>query len=537
MEEMGAEKEGQVTRRKLLSTARGALASFALSGTLSPSHSKTDRITPKQGGTLRFATSLDVRGLDPHRHIVYPVLMPLAAISQGLLDLNLKSEPVPGVASEWSASPDLMTYTFKLRQGVLFHNGREVDAASVKWNYERLQNPKTSTPFARVALKNLKEVVAVDSHTVRCHLHEASAAFPANVVYFPCSLMAPDSEAQAPIHPIGCGPFQFVKWERYQVTEMVRFPSYFETDAEGTSLPYLDRIVGLPKREGQVRFTALRTGEVELIDQLSPSVASSFASEYSERFQSWQIPMPGTAYIGFNHGHGPFQDKRIRHAAAHAINHEALLKAVFYGQGEIATGHYGSSSPWHVSGSNPWPQYDPEKARFLLRQAKAEGIEVKLQARNAPNRHHRAGELIQAMWSEVGFKVAYNIYEVGVYHQKIRSGDFHAISSGGSYRFDPDGWYSRQILSTSPNARRFGFRHDRADTLIVEARRTADKSMRRAIYREVESIINDELPVLYLISGAIDQAGSTSVQGYQPAISGTFSTSGGGIRTAWLTSL
>ena len=136
---------------------------------------------PQRGGTLRFATRSDATGLDPHRNTIYPVSMPLAAMSQGLLSL-LRSEPVPGIASEWEAAPDLLTYTFKLRQGVLFHNGRVVDAAAVKWNFARLKNPQTSSR-ARTALENLKDVVVLDQYTVRCHLHQPSAAFPADVMY------------------------------------------------------------------------------------------------------------------------------------------------------------------------------------------------------------------------------------------------------------------------------------------------------------------------------------------------------------------
>ena len=211
---------------------------------------------PKRGGTLRFATRSDVSGLDLHRNTIYLVSMPLAAMNQGLLDLDQKSEPVPGVAAAWEASPDLLSYTFQLRHGVLFHNGREVDAEAVKWNFERLQDPKIAHPLARSALENLKDTEVVDKYTVRCHLHQPSAAFPADVVYYPCALMAPESVEQADLHPIGCGPFKFVKWDRNNLTEMVRFENYFETDAEGNSLPYLDAIIGRPKKEDRVRLTS-----------------------------------------------------------------------------------------------------------------------------------------------------------------------------------------------------------------------------------------------------------------------------------------
>jgi peptide/nickel transport system substrate-binding protein len=461
--------------------------------------------------------------------------MPLAAMSQGLLDLDLQSEPVPGVASAWEAAADLLTYTFKLRQGVLFHNGREVDAAAVKWNFERIKNPQTSSAFTRTALENLKEIVVVDQYTVRCHLHQPSAAFPADVVYYPCNLIAPDSEAQADTHPIGCGPFKFVRWERHSVTEVVRFENYFETDAAGNSLPYLERIIGYPKKEDQVRLTALRAGEVELIDTMAYADAADFAKRYTGKLQTWEVPTLGTSFIAFNLDKGPFTDKRVRQAAAHAIDHDAIHQAVFYGNGDIARGFYAPASPWHAAELRPWPAYDVDKAKALLRQAKAVGIEVVLQAEDAYPYMRQTGELVQAMWSEVGFKVKFDILSAPVLRQKRREREFHADSMAASYRFDPDGWFSRFFLSTSPSTKESsGFRNERVDRLIVEARQTADKRKRLALYTEIDSVVNEELPVLYMHHLTLLEAGSMKLQGYQPAISGLFSTRGAGIRTAWL---
>jgi peptide/nickel transport system substrate-binding protein len=488
-----------------------------------------------RGGTLRFATRGDVSGLDPHRNPFSPAAYPMAAVSQGLLDLDMRSEPTPGIASEWDASKDLLTYTFKLRQGALFHNGREVDAAAVQWNYERIKDPTKSHPFMRSALENLKEVVALDKYTVRCHLHTPSAAFPADVVYYPCALIAPDSEAQANEHPISCGPFKFGQWKRYELTELTRFENYFETDAEGNSLPYLSGLMGRPKREDQVRLTALRAGEVDLIDNIAYAEAAAFTKTYKGKFQTWEIPTVATSYLVFNLDKGPFTDKRLRQAAAHAIDHEAIKQAVFYEQGETARSFYASASPWHTSAVRSWPEYDPDKARFLLRKANAVGTEVVLQGTNTFAYIQQTGELIQAMWTEVGFKPRFNLYEETVRRQKLRERDFHADSTGATYRFDPDGWFSRQILSTAPSTKEnSGFKNERADKLIAEARQTADKKQRLELYGEIDSIVNEELPILYLHNLTLRTAGALNLKGYEPAISGLFSFSGGGIRTAWL---
>ena len=527
------ERDMHLSRREVLIATGGALAGAVTLGV--PNVSSAASRHPQRGGTLRFATRGDASGLDPHRNTFYLVSSPLAATSQGLLDLNLQAEPVPGVATEWTASPDLRRYTFKLRSGVRFHNGREVDAAAVKWNFERIKNPKTSHPFMRSTLSNLKEVTAVDKYTLRCDLEQPSAAFPSNVVYYPCNLIAPDSADRADLQLVGCGPFKFVKWNRYDVTELARFEDYFETDAQGNSLPYLDGFVGRPKKEDRVRLTSLRTGQVDAIDNMSYSDAQSFPQRYKEEFQTWDVPVLGTSFVYFNMNRGPFTDKRLRQAAAHAIDRESIKNAVFYGRGTTATSFYAPVCPWYTPDARPYPEYDPDKAKFLLRQAGAVGTEVVLQALASYPYIKQTGELVQAMWTEAGFKVRFHIDDSGTLKQRRRDRSFHAESTSSGFRFDPDGWFSRSIMSTSPSTQSHsGFRHAKADRLIVEARQTADKQKRMELYTEIDSIVNEELPLLYIHHMTLMTAGVTNLQGYQPAISGAFSTSGGGIRTAWL---
>src|SRR2546429_9662882 len=363
-----------LSRRAFLATTSGALAGAAACGLVG--QAEASKRQPQRGGTLRFATRGDAAGLDPHRNTIYLVSTLLAATTQGLIDLDGQSQPVPGVAMTWDVTPDLPMYTFRLRQGVLLHNGREVDAAAVQWNLARMQDAKIAHPFTRSTLSNLQAVEVMDKYTVRCRLHTPSAAFLADVAYYPCNLIAPESAAQTNTHPIGCGPFKLVRWERNSVTELVRFENYFETDATGNSLPYLDGIIGRPKKEDQVRLTSLRAGEVDLIDNMAETDAADFATKYAGKFQTWEIPTLATSFIVFNVEKGPFADKQLRLAAARAIDHEAIQQAVFSGRGETARGCYASASPWFAAGIKAWPEYDPDKAKALLRQAKAVGTEV-----------------------------------------------------------------------------------------------------------------------------------------------------------------
>ncbi len=129
---------------------------------------------------------------------------------------------------------------------------------------------------------------------------------------------------------------------------------------------------------------------------------------------------------------------------------EAIHQAVFYERGDIATGYFPASSPWHA-GLEGWKnKHDPDKAKFLLKQAKYDGTPIQLMAADSTPYMRQTGDLIQDMWTEAGFKIHYEVSDSAVVRKRRRTGDFHVNSAAGSYRFDPDGWFSRQVISTSP---------------------------------------------------------------------------------------
>lgn len=525
---------GNPTRRTFIAGTAATVAAAATMGMPQPATAM-----PKRGGTLRFGTRSDTRGLDPQRNIIYYVSDPLAATTQGLLDLNAKMEIVPGIAEEWDISDDLTTYTFRMKKGVEFHNGADVDAEAVKWNYERILDPKSSHAFPRASLLEVDTITVVDKHTVRIKLKAPSGVFLANVVYYPCNLIAPGTDGQADTHPVGCGPFKFVSWKRFAKSEMVRFENYFETGEDGKPLPYLDALEGYPKKEDQIRLTALRSGEVDLIDNMAYSDVENFKKEYADQFNTWDIPQVGTAYLAVQAKKGPFaldapDGKMMRQALAHAIDREAIHHAVFNGLSETITGFYSTSSPWHMPGIKNVKEYDPEKTKWILNKLNAMNTPIAVIARNDFEYMHQGGELVHAMLTEAGFAATNEVFDNPVIRKKFKEADYGIESTANSYRFEPDGWYARNILSTSPEAKlRTGYKNEQADKLILEARATPDKQKRLELYTEVESIVNDDCVQIYTHAIPLTSAGVKSLQGYKPAFAGPFSTSMGGIRTAY----
>ena len=205
------------------------------------------------------------------------------------------------------------------------------------------------------------------------------------------------------------------------------------------------------------------------------------------------------------------------------------------GRGDIATSYYAPVSPWHAPGIRPYPEHDPEKARFLLRQAKAKGTPIALQSlRPFPTCSRRENSYrpcgpMSASRSSTTFtncQCCDKSVVIGTLMPSPRRAAIALIRMAGS----------RVICCQQLRRRRSfqGFRSERADKLIVEARQTINKQKRLELYAEIESIVNEELPYLYIHNLTLLEAGVMNLKGYQPAASGLFTTKGGGIRTAWL---
>lgn len=494
---------------------------------------------PKRGGTLRFATRVDGDSLDMHRNLVYYVSDPRTGITQGLLDLDQKMNIVPGIAEEWDISKDLKKYTFRLRKGVEYHNGATVDAESVKWNFERILDPAIGFAFTRASLVDIERMEVDGPNLIHIHLKQPSAVFAANVVYYPVTLMAPNSVAQADVNPVGCGPFKFKSWKRYAKTEIVRFENYFETGADGKPLPYLDAIDGFPKREDTVRLTALRSGEVDLIENMSYFDVKDFRRDNSDKFDTWQIAQVGTGHLNLCAKAGPFamgaaDGKLLRQAVAHAIDKQGIHEAVFNGLGESLKGYYGSASAWHMPAIKNEIQYDPEKSKFILRKLNMQNMPIAVVARDTFQYMRSTAEIVHAMLTEAGFAATNEVFDNPALRAKYGKNDWGLDSTATSFRFEPDGWYSRWIHSAGDEGKlRLGFANERCDKLIEEARLTLDNNLRNEMYTEVESIVNDEAALIYSHAIPLTSAGVKSLKGYEPAIAGPHSWRGGGVRSAY----
>jgi peptide/nickel transport system substrate-binding protein len=526
-----AGRESELSRREFLVTTGGALAGVAAFGLVGPA--AAGKRHPNKGGTLEYSSRSDIAGLDAHQHNLNHAVVATAAMYTGLTDIDAQGDIIPGIAESWEPNKDLTEWVFRLRQGVLFHNGRDVDAEAVKLNFMRIKDPAIGGDWERGAVETIESVEVLDRFTVRINAKVPDASVPTAVMHYPTRLMAPDAFETASEHPIGTGPFKFVSWTRWSESRLARFENYWETDAEGLSLPYLDEIIAKPKREDSVRLTALRTGQVQLIGNMAQADVKRFKQSHGDDYNTWTWHYGGRFAV-FNFRRGPFQDKRLRTAAAHAIDRQAIHHMVYYEQGAMANQPYPEGNPWHLEGIRSL-EYDPGRAKALLKEARAVGTEVKLVCSANIATSRQIAQVVQDLWTSVGFKVTVEILDSVPFRNARDEGTFDGLIQGNTYRYDPDAFFGRNLHSQSEYAQVLsGWQNARYDRLIEEAKRTLDQARRKELYTEAWNIVNVELPHFYLHEEVYTSAATKDLRGYQPSMMGALHYRGGGLRTAYI---
>jgi peptide/nickel transport system substrate-binding protein len=526
-------REFDLSRREFLVTTGGGLVGLAAFSLVEPAAAATRH--PQRRGSLSLGSSGDAAGLDAHTHNQNHVSVPTTVMYTGLTDIDQRGNIVPGIAESWEPNQDLTAWTFRLRKGVLFHNGREVDAEAVKLNLLRIKNPSIGGDFERGAIDTVESVEVLDKYTVRIQTTVPDVSLPSNIMHYPTRLIAPDAFDTASDHPIGTGPFKFVSWIRNNEAKMVRFENYWETDAEGHNLPYLNEISGKPKREPSVRLTALRTGQVQLINTMAQADIARFKETQGDKYNLWEWH-GGGQFVVFNFRRGPFQDKRLRLAAAHAIDRQAIHHAVYYGHGAMADQPYPEGNPWHLEGIRSL-QYDPDKAKVLVKEARAEGTEIRILCSVNNVIARETAQVIQDLWTTIGFKVTVDSLDTVPWRQARSEGLHPAAIQGHTFRYDADDYFARNLHSKSEYSQILsGWENVRFDQLVEEAKRTLDQARRKEFYTEAWNIVNAELPFFYLHEVTQTSAAAKTLQGYQPGSAGALHHHGGGLRTAYLVS-
>jgi len=446
-------------------------------------------------------------------------LDPLEEEGHGNIELNVEAhlfdtlvfrddsmKIIPWVAASWTVSPDGATWEFKLRPGIKFQDGEDLDAAAVKYTFDQFLsgNPKVSQ-IERSWFAPLARADAVDKYTIRLVTKQP---YPVLLSYLTSSppLLPPRNYAQHGLRsdatafsraPVGSGPYRLVQWVPDDHLTVEAFPNYWQP-----GVPAIRRITYRPIPESSTRLAAFLTGNIDLINNVSPEQIPQITARETGRIET--APSVQVIYVALRTDKIP--DRRVREALFYATDVQSIIKNIFGGYayemkwGSAVTRQEFGFDP-HVA---PYP-YDPQKAKDLLTRAgwvatggvlQKDGRPLHLTMVTTQGAYARSEEVAQAIagqWAKVGVQLEVRTREWGVWRQQFFSRKFDEdmfLEGTATRNFDADARLVAMIHSyVNQPGRSFGllsyYTNPDADRNIEQARTLMDPAKRAAMYREI----------------------------------------------------
>ncbi|WP_046213107.1 ABC transporter substrate-binding protein [Paenibacillus wulumuqiensis] len=492
------------------------------------------------GGTLIVGRGGDSAALDPSivtdgesLKIAQQVFDPLLAYKSGTTEVE------PALAESWTISDDGLTYTFKLRQGVKFHDGTDFNADAVVFNFNRWNDPNSEfkfegdsfdyydSMFGPEEARVIKSVKAVDASTVEFQLNQPQAPFLQNLAMPPFSIASPAAvekeKENFKSNPVGTGPFVFKEWKRSDSITLDKNPNYWQK-----GLPKVDQVIVRSIPDNTARFNALQNGEIDLMEDLSPDNLATLES--NPDLQKFNRPPFNVAYLGFNTTKKPFDDPKVRVALNHAVDKKGIIDAFFAGQAEPAVNPIPPTLWGYNKEIEDYP-FDLAKAKQLLADAGyPNGIDQELTFYAMPVSRpympdgRKVAEVIQASFAQIGVKVSIQSPEWATYLDDLSKGekdDLFIIGWTGD-NGDPDNFFYPLLDKDSIGGNNYSqYVSEPLHKLLVQAQQETDQDARAKLYEQAQVIIKEDAPWVPLVHSTPLLAATSKLKGYTPSPTGS----------------
>ncbi|HEX4545328.1 MAG TPA: ABC transporter substrate-binding protein [Candidatus Acidoferrum sp.] len=414
----------------------------------------------------------------------------------GLLERDNQMNFHGDLAEFWD-TPNPLTYVFHLRRGVYFHDGRPLTSADVKATIDFIMNPANRSP-KRGAFRMVDSIEAPDEVTVSFHLSEPYASFTVNLIPSAVGIVPANAGPDFSEHPIGSGPFRFVRQTPDEEVVLERNPKYLR------GVPQLDRVRFRIVPDAVVRALELRKGSADLeMSSLSPDLIPVLSRQPDLDVTD----RTGTnfTYLGLNLEDSALSHREVRQGLAFATDGEALIRYLLHGQAKLATGVL-PPDHWAAETNVTRYAYDPGRAEQLLDAAgfkrKQAGVRFHLTLKCSTEEQARLiGAALQEQWRRVGIDLEIRPLELATLFSDVVKGNFQLTYQRwvgansdpdffefafSSKRFPPDG------------ANRGHYRSQRMDALTDQIRVEMNQEKRKALCGEVQRILAEDLPYIPL---------------------------------------
>jgi peptide/nickel transport system substrate-binding protein len=453
----------------------------------------------------------DAVSLDPHRSNDQSSSRVRGQIYETLIAQDDSLNLIPGLAESWTQVDDL-TFEFKLKQGVVFHDGSSFTAADVKFTFDRA----VQSPDIGFIMNPIASTEVVDDFTVRLTTKFPFAPMLASLAHPAAAILSKavvvdgyDFEM-----PIGTGPFKFVERVVGDSLTLARFDDYHGTKAVTPTVVF--RVIP----DNASRTIELETGGIDIAYDIAPGDVARVGS--NPDLNLVRDPNLSMTYIGFNFQKAPFDNAKVRQAINLALDMDAIVEVVMRGVGAPAFGPIGPN----VFGANtdlePYP-FDVEKAKALMVEAGfPDGFETTLWTNENQIRMDIA-EIAQNQLAAIGIKVTVQVLEWGAYLAATAAGEhdmfilgWTTVTADADYGLFPL-FHSSQF--GGPGNRTY-YSNPRVDELLELGRENVDPAVRLAAYREAQEIIRDDAPWIFVNTGENISGTSNKVTGFTQAPAG-----------------
>jgi peptide/nickel transport system substrate-binding protein len=484
--------------------------------------------TPSVAQTVNVAMNADIRSLNPGVNRDDNTDGVVLHIVEGLVALRENGAVGPLLAEKVAVSPDGLTYTFALRQGVKFHNGAPLTAADVVWTWNRYMNPKSDwrclTEFdGRTGLK-VETVAAPNASTVVMTINKRNALFLDSLARTDCGMAGilhkdsvnPDGSFKS---PIGTGPFKFGEWKRGEYVVLNRYDGYVSPAGSapdgyiGSKRPLVDAVKFIVIPDAATTKAALISGAVdiaELLDSDVPEMAKQSSIEVKT------TPTGSKHAILFQTRDPLMGNPKLRQAIAAALDMAQLVPAASNGLAKPNASVIHATSPYYSESQKQSYKYDPDTARRLLKEAGYKGEKIKLITNKRPARPSFNIALIaQQMMQSVGLNVDIEVLEWATQLDRYVKGNYQAMVFMYSARLDPA--LSFESLSGPKDKEtRKVWENPEALALIDKASEVSNEAERGRIFDELHKRFLAEVPMIMMYNQVDVSAKSKRVQGYTP---------------------
>jgi ABC-type transport system substrate-binding protein len=428
-----------------------------------------------------------------------------------LVEYDQEGTLVGALAESFEVSEDGLQYTFKLRQGVTYHNGSPFAAEDVVASFDRILDEATGAS-RRAELSHMGSYEATDEATVTVTLPQPYATLLA-VLATDETAIASKAWLESGVDPVtemnGTGAFTLDSFEPEVKYTLVKNPNYWKP-----GLPYLDSIEQIPINDDAARVNAFKSGEINFVEYVPWQNMAEIDED--DNYTLWK-GFDTFNLVRLNPNTPPLDNKLVRQALNYAIDREAVIAVAFGGEGEQMTvGLFPQDSPWYSQSLDGHWSYDPDKAMELLAEAGVDPSTVTLDLTAATiSVHMDTAQVVAQQLQELGFTVNIIQQDVPTLTERRTTGDYQLMQDGLSLSYpDPDAYSVYFDIDGSSYARGVNYQNQELADLLAQGRAETDPAKRKEIYTQFEEALLDDAPWIFILFRPQAEAGIAAVKGY-----------------------